>query len=206
MLAFYCIRALDGQYRGGMRYVAFLRAINTGNRRIKMADLRDVYASLGYPEAATYIATGNVIFDSDHVPDIGRLEEAFEARFGFASEVFLRNEEEIATLLESVPWTSDRGVAEVSFLEFDTDRDAARALEATAVEPEALRVLDREVLFLREGGGAPTMHKESTSMKILGMKMTRRGIATVRKIYDKHLGEFKASHPQVTEASSESGR
>jgi uncharacterized protein (DUF1697 family) len=185
-----------------MRYIAFLRAINTGSRRIKMADLRELYASLGYREAATYIATGNVIFDSDSAPDVARLEEAFEARFGFASEVFLRDEEEIATLLERVPWTSEEGVAEVSFLEFEADAEAGRALEATGVQPEALHVLGREVLFLREGGGAPTTHKESTSMKILGMKMTRRGLATVRKIHDKHLGEGTTFHAEAAEDSS----
>jgi uncharacterized protein (DUF1697 family) len=175
-----------------MRYVAFLRAINTGNRRIKMAGLRELYGSLGYPEAATYIATGNVIFDSEGAPDVVRLEEAFEARFGFTSEVFVRDENDIATLLECVPWTTDAGVAEVSFLEYVADADAARALEATAVPPEALYVLDREVLFLRVGGGAPTTHKESTSTKLLGMKMTRRGLATVRKISEKYLDDVEA--------------
>ena len=169
-----------------------------------MADLRDVYVSLGYRDTATYIATGNVIFDSEPVPDVARLEAAFEARFGFPAEVFLRDEEEIATLLDSVPWTSDQGVVEVSFLEFDADADAARALEATAVAPEALCVLDREVLFLRVGGGAPTTHKESTSMKLLRMKMTRRGLATVRKINDQYLGESQVPRSQVAERPSES--
>ena len=169
-----------------------------------MADLREMYISLGYHDPATYIATGNVIFDSESSPDVARLEQAFEARFGFASEVFLRDEEEIATLLKCVPWASDEGVAEVSFLEFNADEDAARTLEATALEPEALLVLDREVLFLREGGGMPTTHKESTSMKLLGMKMTRRGLATVRKIHDKYLAESEASSTEAAERSPES--
>ena len=169
-----------------------------------MVDLRELYASLGYPEASTYIATGNVIFESETAPDPVRLEEAFEDAFGFTSEVFLRDEDDIATLVNSVPWTADAGVAEVSFLEYEADADAARALEATAVPPEAIYVLDREVLFLRVGGGAPTTHKESTSMKLLGMKMTRRGLATVRRIQEKHIGGAEAFRSHAIERSSES--
>jgi uncharacterized protein (DUF1697 family) len=184
-----------------MRYVAFLRAINTGNRRIKMLDLRDVYVGLGYADAVTYIATGNVIFESGSIPDIAQLESAFEAKFGFASEVFLRDEEEIVALLDRIPWRGTDGVVEVSFLEFSPHARAARELEATAVEPEALSVAGREVMFLRQGGGLPTAHKESTSMRILGMKMTRRGMSTVQKIFDKFLARIDDVRPETDESS-----
>jgi uncharacterized protein (DUF1697 family) len=44
-----------------MGNVAFRRAINTGNRRIKMADLRQVYIDLG-ADAAVHesVATGGM--------------------------------------------------------------------------------------------------------------------------------------------------
>lgn len=169
--------------------MAFLRAINTGNRRIKMADLRSVYTDLGYDDVASYIASGNVIFASDDRPDIQQLEDAFEDRFGFDAEVFLRDALQVSTLLESIPWVDPEGVVEVSFLRASPDPEAARGLEATAVDPEMLVVLDTEVLFLREGKGVATTHKESTSMRILGMEMTRRGLATVRAIHDRFLTE-----------------
>lgn len=173
-----------------MRYVAFLRAINTGTRRIKMADLRELYADLGYEDAATYIATGNVIFDSVSLPDVALLESAFEERFGFFSKLFLRDERQIASMLDRISWQDGDGVVEVSFLESRPDPDDARELEATAVAPEDIVVSDSEILFLREGKGMETTHKESTSMRILGMKMTRRGVATVRQINDRFLTEL----------------
>ncbi len=154
-----------------------------------MVDLRQVYSDLGYPDAATFIATGNVIFESDPPPDITRLETAFNDRFGFASEVFLRSEEEIGSILARVPWRDADAVVEVSFLETAPTAEAGTALEATAVAPEALAVSGAEVFFLREGAGMPTTHKESTSMKLLDMKMTRRGLATVRKIHDRFLAD-----------------
>ena len=155
-----------------------------------MIDLRRVYTDLGFANVVTFIATGNVIFDSDVRPDTSRLEDAFEEAFGFSSEVFLRDAGQIAAMLERIPWHDSDGVVEISFLEARPDPESARALEATAFEPEALVVRDSEVLFLREGKGLETTHKESTSMRILGMKMTRRGAATVRQIDHRFLTQI----------------
>lgn len=176
-----------------MRYVAFLRAINVGNRRIKMADLRDVYTDLGYENIATYIASGNIVFDSPRPPKISDLEDAFEHAFGFSAEVFLRDEQQVTDLVERVPWRTDAGIVEVSFLERSPNASDARALEGTAIAPERIVVTDTEVLFLRRGKGMDTIHKESTAMEILDMKMTRRGLATVQQIAERFLTQQPGS-------------
>ena len=47
------------------RYIALLRGINVGGHAIlKMADLRQLFASLGFEEVSTYIQSGNVIFSA----------------------------------------------------------------------------------------------------------------------------------------------
>ena len=169
-------------------YVAFLRAINTGNRRIKMVDLRATYEDMGYSDVASYIATGNVIFDAPSPPLPADLEAPFFERFGFPSEVFLRSADDVSSIVEAVPWKSDDAVVDVSLLDREPAVAEARALEATAVDPEELAVIGREVFFLRGlGRGVPTIHKESTSVNILGMKMTRRGMATIRQIHTRYV-------------------
>nr|WP_319373855.1 DUF1697 domain-containing protein [uncultured Methanobacterium sp.] len=46
-------------------YAAFLRGINvSGKTRIKMADLRDAFESMGFKNVRTLLASGNVVFDS----------------------------------------------------------------------------------------------------------------------------------------------
>jgi uncharacterized protein (DUF1697 family) len=170
-----------------MRYVAFLRAINTGNRRLKMVELARIVENCGYAKVSTYVASGNVIFDSASPPDVEQIEIAFEDRFKFRSEVFLRDRDQICSILDRVPWTGEDGVIEVSFLERPPTPEAAASLEATAVHPEGLAVSGSEVFFLRVSKDVPTTHKESTSMRILDMKMTRRGLATVTNINDRFL-------------------
>ena len=51
-----------------MKYVALLRGINVGgNSLIKMADIRKADEGCGYTKVATYIASGNVLFESDEL-------------------------------------------------------------------------------------------------------------------------------------------
>src|SRR5258706_8436007 len=59
------------------RCVAFLRAINVGGHTVKMDRLRTVFETLGFDEVETFIAIGNVLFDTRAgVPAVGRKIEA----------------------------------------------------------------------------------------------------------------------------------
>ncbi len=44
--------------------IAFLRAVNLGNRTVKMARLVEVLESLGYDGVWTYINSGNAVFEA----------------------------------------------------------------------------------------------------------------------------------------------
>ena len=59
-------------------HVALLRGINVGGRnKVAMADLREIMASLGHTDVATYIQSGNVVFTSPDT-DCGALADALE--------------------------------------------------------------------------------------------------------------------------------
>ena len=47
------------------RYVAFLRGMNLGRRRIKNPELCAVFEDIGFTNVAAYLASGNVIFDAE---------------------------------------------------------------------------------------------------------------------------------------------
>jgi uncharacterized protein (DUF1697 family) len=66
------------------RYVAFLRGINVGGKNsVPMVRLRAVLEELGFADVATYIASGNVILDSERsAGETGALiEEALPREF-----------------------------------------------------------------------------------------------------------------------------
>jgi uncharacterized protein (DUF1697 family) len=88
------------------RYVALLRGINVGgNNLISMASLRDAFAAEGYGEVRTYIASGNVLFQSDEGQP--SLEDALEAmllrRFGLESAVLVRSDRQLRSVVHKAP-------------------------------------------------------------------------------------------------------
>lgn len=162
------------------RYVAFLRAINTPPRWVKMERLRASFTEAGYANVATYIASGNVIFEASSKPNVDHIESIVEAACGFYSEVFLRNSVEIRSVLERVPWPDQRDEVAVSFLRRRPKPTAIRALEA--VGEDQLQVRGTELYLLRAPPGL-----QSTIDRCLRMPMTRRGLATVENIWLRFL-------------------
>jgi uncharacterized protein (DUF1697 family) len=47
------------------RFIAFLRAINVGGHTVKMDDLRQLFEALGFSGVETFIASGNVVFETN---------------------------------------------------------------------------------------------------------------------------------------------
>ena len=68
-----------------VRYVAFLRAINVGGHTVKMEELRRLFEAMGAANVETFIASGNVFFDSVGAADLleRRLEAGLEKALKF---------------------------------------------------------------------------------------------------------------------------
>ena len=85
-----------------MTYIAFLRAINVGGRVVKMDVLRTLFESLGYSNVETFIASGNVIFETPSRSPRS-LEKAIEKRLheklGYEVHTFVRTCEEVAAIV-----------------------------------------------------------------------------------------------------------
>ena len=59
-------------------YIAFLRGMNLGKRRVKMDHLRVLFEELKFSSVETFIAIGNVIFTAKSA-DSRKLEKQIEA-------------------------------------------------------------------------------------------------------------------------------
>ena len=111
------------------RLVAFLRAINTPPRHVKMAKLREAFRDMGLSNVETYIASGNVLFDDPQTEDLrGVIEAGLDAALGFPVPTFLRTAAEVTAIAGGEPFGSGVGSYEVSFLYEFPDRAAVSAL------------------------------------------------------------------------------
>ena len=75
------------------RYVAFLRAINVGGHTVKMDRLRALFEELKFANVETFIASGNVLFDSASKSTDAmetRIERHLEKALGYEVATFVR--------------------------------------------------------------------------------------------------------------------
>lgn len=88
-------------------YIALLRAVNVGGTgTLPMTELKRLCEEAGFTTVQTYIASGNVVFDSTKaekaVKDL--LEQALLAYAGKPVQVLLRTGAELAQVLSSNPY------------------------------------------------------------------------------------------------------
>lgn len=89
------------------RWVALLRGINVGgNRVILMADLRACFEGMGFGDVATYIQSGNVVFEAPGATRAALVEQ-IEARlaeaFEYSARVVVRSGSEMRRVIEQAP-------------------------------------------------------------------------------------------------------
>src|SRR5579863_2796849 len=73
------------------RYVALLRAVNVGGTgNLPMAELKSMCSDAGFARVETYIASGNVIFESKAAPSKVKVEARLLAYAGKPVGVVLR--------------------------------------------------------------------------------------------------------------------
>lgn len=91
----------------GQRFVALLRGINVGgNNPVPMPALRETVAALGARDVATYIQSGNVLFDGGDAGAstwVERLEAALAERFGYQARVAVRSHAQLRAIVDGAP-------------------------------------------------------------------------------------------------------
>ena len=88
-------------------YVALLRGVNlVGRSTLKMADLKTIAEDLGLEQARTYIASGNLLFDSDKPEEKLRrlLEGRLQAHLAKDVRVMLRTAAEMEAVVGANPF------------------------------------------------------------------------------------------------------
>jgi uncharacterized protein (DUF1697 family) len=92
-------------------YLAMLRAVNVaGTGKLPMTELKAIGVACGFSNVRTFIASGNLLFDSDLGEDevARRVGAGVEAFFGKPVPVFVRSAAEMAEVAAGNPFTDDK--------------------------------------------------------------------------------------------------
>jgi uncharacterized protein (DUF1697 family) len=170
------------------RYIAFLRAINVGGRTVKMDKLKELLAMPGLKNIATYIQSGNVVFDhkeTDREVLIAKIEAKLLKGLGYEVKTLLKTIPELEAIIEHTPFKNpaEDMNQHVSFLSAEPDKDAAKALMGLQTEAEQFRIVGTEVYILvKKGAYGETLFSNTFLEKKLKLAATTRNWATVNKM------------------------
>jgi uncharacterized protein (DUF1697 family) len=134
-------------------YVALLRAINVGGRKLVMKDLAAIGGRLGLGGCRTFIASGNLLFTSAEKERAvkEKLEHALREHMGAEVPVMVRTADEMGAVATANPFSDKPGNRVVAmFLDNPPPRDALAS--ATAVRDERMELGEREIyIFYGDG-------------------------------------------------------
>jgi uncharacterized protein (DUF1697 family) len=161
------------------RYVALLRAVNVGGTgKLPMSELRTMCESIGCTDVRTYIASGNVVFDSKlgEAAVKTRLERCLATYAGKPVGVLIRTGAELAAVLAGNPFTRAAPNRTVAIF-LDAPPPADTLAHASGQQEEEIALGVREI-YVHYGNGMA-----HSKLKIPAAKTgTARNMNTVAKL------------------------
>jgi len=160
-------------------FIALLRAVNVGGTgKLPMTELKAMCEAVGFQSVRTYIASGNVVFQSSKAePQVKAvLEKALAFYAGKPVAVLVRNAAEMAAVVANNPFPELAGnLTHACFL--DSAAPANTLEKITGRNREELRLGTREIyIYYPEGAG-------QSKIKIPAAKDgTARNMNTVAKL------------------------
>lgn len=160
-------------------YVALLRAVNVGGSgKLPMSELRAIGEACGFGKVRTFIASGNLLFDSDSAEsDVqAKIERRLGGFFGKHVPVFVRSAAEMAEVAARNPFADDKPNRVMAH--FIAERPEAATLEAaTGVQGERV-ALGPRAIYVSYGEGIG-----STRLKLPAVREgTARNMNSVAKM------------------------
>jgi uncharacterized protein (DUF1697 family) len=168
--------------REAVRYIAFLRGINVGGRKIaSMTDVKKVFESLSFENVRTYAQSGNVIFDCERAETTKMamcVEEKLRKTFGFSTNVIIRTQRELESIIEKNPLIGRADIwpdkLYVTFLSATPDKTVASSLDIKPGKGEKFLIVGTEAyLYCPTGYARTTLNNAMFETKLKTAATTR---------------------------------
>ena len=170
-------------------YVAFLRAINVGGHVVKMDHLKKLFEGMGLSNVRTFIASGNVLFESP-ARDSAALEKkiaaALQKALGYEVATFVRTPAEVAEIAARDPFDpsdiTEGSAIYIGLYELPFGAKERQLVAAMSTAVDSLHVHKREVYWLARKRFIDSDFSPARMEKALKVKATFRNVTTMRRI------------------------
>ena len=173
-----------------MTYIALLRGINvSGQKLIKMDNLRKIFERMGFKNVRTYIQSGNVMFDAPKTKQeklCARIEKQLDKILGYNVSVVVRTIEELEEVVRKYPFSKIKGHEEckiyVAFLAGEPDKANVKELVSFNCDNEMFQLTGNNLYILLRVGFPDSLTGKNIVEKKLKVRATARNWNTVNKI------------------------
>lgn len=172
-------------------FIALLRGINvSGQKLIKMTDLKELFEAQGFQNVQTYIQSGNVIFYSKE-KSIEKLENviqtAIRKKFGFDVGILVITPDKIGYVLKNNPFIKKKKEIDrlyVTFLSKQPSAENIKKFSSIDYSPEEYEIEEQLVyLYVPNGYGKAKLNNNLFENK-LKVEATTRNWKTINKLWE----------------------
>lgn len=171
-------------------YITLLRGINvSGQKKIKMDELRALYEAIGHQDVQTYIQSGNVLLRSmlASPEKLARgIERAIEKSFGYPVTVLVRTTDDLSKIIRRNPFIKNRSVdpskLHVTFLANPAESSLINAAANVDSADDEFRVEGKEVFVHCPNGYGRTRLSNTFFESKLKQPATTRNWKTVNTL------------------------
>ena len=173
------------------RYIAFLRAINVGGHVVKMDALRGLFESSGFSNVETFIASGNVLFETNLNSNLEKkIESKLREALGYDVATFIRTAAELQAVANYKAFAQsqlDAATAfNVAFLKESLDDNLNQKVMSLRTDIDDFHGHGRELYWLCKKKQSESTFSNAVLEKTLGSPSTIRGVNTIQKITAKY--------------------
>lgn len=172
------------------RSCVFLRAINTGGRRLTNDEVLAPFHVAGFSDVAAYQAAGNIVLRADPgALDHRVLDPLVAAAYGFDAPSFVRTFGQLDSLIAGQPFderevASTEGRIQVAFLRDAPSQEIIDAIADVVPDDEVVRIDGNTLYWLPLEGISGSKLPVGQVEKLTG-PMTIRTLGTIERIVKK---------------------
>ena len=176
-------------------FISMLRGVNvSGQKKIKMEELKALYESLNLKNVKTYIQSGNVIFECSHsnITELtNKIEKIIKQTFGFSVTVIIRTKNEFKHLIGNNPFYGERKEditkLHVTFLADIPSHSSLSIMNELEDKSDQVAIAGKNIYLFCPNGYARAKLTNNYFEKKLNVSATTRNWKTVNKLYDLFL-------------------
>ncbi|MBX2840606.1 MAG: DUF1697 domain-containing protein [Flammeovirgaceae bacterium] len=174
------------------KYIAILRGINvSGQKKIKMAELKSYLAELAFVNIQTYIQSGNVLFDTEATDArvlAGQVSGKIKEKYGFEVPVIVKTVAEFEKVANHNPfnetWANDDRKLLVTFLDEIPTKENLDKLKLVKSGEDEFQLIGKNIYLHCPNGYGTTKFSNNLFENKLKVTATTRNWRTVNKLVE----------------------